>query len=754
MLRLLSSSALCVAVVLCLSGTVLAEKSVSVLAGTGVSGADGDGGLPKNAQVGGPFGVVVGPDGAVYVCETTTHRIRRIDQKKGTIETVAGSGRKGYSGDGGPAREADLNEPYEIRFDSAGNMFFVEMQNHIVRRVDRQTGKISTVAGTGQSGFGGDGGAAVKAQMNRPHSIALDSSDNLYICDIGNHRIRIVDLKTGMIDTFAGTGKKQRTPDGASLSGTPLNGPRALDFDGRNSLYLALREGNQVFRIDLASGTLHHVAGTGKKGYTGDGGPAKQATLSGPKGIALAANGDIYLADTESHTIRVVRAESGTIETVIGNGEKGNGSEGNPAACTMDRPHGVYVDQAGTVYVGDSNNHRVLVMAAADDSETTRPAGHSVAWKRLKLDERFRSEGVAAADVNRDGKMDVIAGDVWYEAPSWKTHEIRPPGEFVAGVGYSNSFCNFSYDINKDGWDDLIYIGFPGASFHWYENPKGKETHWKEHEIWTSICNESPAYVDLNGDKKPELIFGSQPEKQMGYVEIPSAAEAGEKWKFVAISEPGDPMQNGTFKYYHGLGVGDLNQDGQSDVIIPNGWWEAPQKPSAGTWKFHPFILSETGRGAALKAANIHCEDLDLDGDQDLVMSSAHAYGVWWFENVGSNESPDFKYHLIDKSYSQTHALEFVDINGDGQKDLVTGKRFFAHNGSDPGGKDEVVMYWYEIRKSRGKAPEFIPHEIEAGKGTGVGTQFQVHDMNGDGRPDIVLSNKKGVNVLMQVDAD
>jgi streptogramin lyase len=332
---------------------------VVTLAGNGTSGRTGDGGPAGEATVGGPFGVAIGPDNALYVCETTTHVVRRIDGKTGIITTVAGSGEKGYSGDGGPALEAKLNEPYEVRFDTEDNMYFVEMQNNIVRKVDAKTGVITTVAGSGERGFGGDGGPAVKAKLNRPHSIAVDHDQNLYICDIGNHRIRKVDLKTGTITTFAGTGEKKSTPDGASIAGTPLKGPRALDFDGDHSLYLALREGNAVYRIDLETETLHHLAGTGKTGYTGDGGPAKEAELSGPKGIALGSNGDIYLADTESHTIRVIRNASGIIETIVGDGRKGDGPDGDPLKCRLDRPHGIFVDGVGNVYIGDSLNHRV-----------------------------------------------------------------------------------------------------------------------------------------------------------------------------------------------------------------------------------------------------------------------------------------------------------------------------------------------------------------------------------------------------------
>ena len=306
-----------------------------------------------------PFGISYGPDGALYVCEVGSHLIRRIDLQTGDAKTVAGTGKKGYSGDGGPATQAQLNEPYEVRFDKDGNMLFVEMQNHLIRKVDHKTGVISTIAGTGVAGFSGDGGPANKAQMNQPHSIALDDMDRLYVCDIKNHRIRTIDPQTGTITTFAGTGEKTKTPDGASFDGTPLNGPRALDFDGKQSLFLALREGNAIFRMDLKSRTYHHLAGTGKSGYSGDGGPGQVAQLAGPKGVSLSKAGDLYFADTESHTVRVLRAKTGIVETVIGDGQPGDGPDGDARKCRLDRPHGVYVSPDGWLYVGDSNNHRV-----------------------------------------------------------------------------------------------------------------------------------------------------------------------------------------------------------------------------------------------------------------------------------------------------------------------------------------------------------------------------------------------------------
>lgn len=382
-------------------------------------------------------------------------------------------------------------------------------------------------------------------------------------------------------------------------------------------------------------------------------------------------------------------------------------------------------------------------------------------WVRIRLDDRFRSEGAAAADLNHDGTPDVIAGDVWYAAPAkgttehvdgtkWNLNEIRPAGEFVAGIGYSNSFANFAWDVDADGWQDAIIIGFPGDPFRWYKNPgKADAGHWESFELWTSACNESPEFEDLNGDQVPELIMGSQPEAQMGFLQFAAPEKSREKLAFQAVSEPGDPNQNGTFKYYHGLGAGDMNGDGHRDVLICHGWWESPgDLKSKATWKFHPIrIETESGAQPLPGASNLYADDFDSDGDADLFLSSAHSFGVWWAENTGTET---WKLHEIDKSFSQTHAVEQVDINGDGQLDYVTGKRFFAHNGGDPGAYDPVVMYWFEVIREKGKPPVFKPHQILAGLGTGVGTQFVIHDMNVDGKPDIVLSNKKGVNVLLQ----
>jgi sugar lactone lactonase YvrE/dienelactone hydrolase len=332
------------------------------IAGTGVAGFSGDGGDGKKAQVNNPYGLVVGPDGALYFCEIGTHRIRRLDLRTNTISTVVGTGQKGYSGNGGPALEASLNEPYEVRFDKDGNMFFAEMQNHVVRRVDAKTKIITTVAGTGTAGFSGDGGPATQAQLRQPHSITFDGQGRLLICDIGNQRIRRVDLKTGTIETWAGTGEAKPTPDGAALADAPLNGPRALTTGSDGSLYLVLRGGNAVYRIDPREARIYHLAGTGETGYSGDGGPAKTAKFAGPKGIAWAPDNSLYLADTENHTIRRIDLKSGVITTIVGTGKRGDGPDGDATACQLSRPHGIFVNADGKVYVADSESHRVRTL--------------------------------------------------------------------------------------------------------------------------------------------------------------------------------------------------------------------------------------------------------------------------------------------------------------------------------------------------------------------------------------------------------
>ncbi len=338
-----------------------APPRVRTIAGTGVAGAGADGDEALLTALSNPYGLVIGPGpaGALYFCDLDTARIRSMDMSSRRITTVAGNGRPGYSGDGGPATAASLKAPHEVRFDRDGNFYIVERDNHAVRRVDCATGTISTIAGTGTAGFAGDGGPAAKALLRQPHSIAFDSAGSLLICDIGNNRIRIVDIKTGVIGTLAGTGERQRTPDDAPLEGTPLNEPRSMDTDAAGNIFVVLRAGNAVFKINQQAKRITRIAGTGETGLRD--GDARQATFSGPKGIACTPEGDLWIADTENHVIRVFRAQTREVSTLIGTGERGDGPDGEPRQCKLNRPHGVFLHR-GLVYVGDSENHRIRVL--------------------------------------------------------------------------------------------------------------------------------------------------------------------------------------------------------------------------------------------------------------------------------------------------------------------------------------------------------------------------------------------------------
>ena len=333
---------------------LFAAPSVSTLVGSGAPGH-------SESAVSNPYGLVIGPDGALYFCDLDNQRIRRFDLRTHRMTDVAGNGQPAYAGDRGPAADGSLNMPHELLFDPAGHMYIAERDNHVVRRVDRATGLLSTVAGSGVAGFSGDGGPASKAQLRQPHSIALGADNRLLICDVGNHRIRAVDLSTGGIDTIGGTGDRLATPDGAPLKGTPLNGPRTMVIGPDGTAYLALREGNALYRIAPRTGTVHHLAGTGEQGYSGDGGPARLARLAGPKGLALSGR-NLYLADTENHAIRKIDLGTGIITTVLGTGARGDGPESDPLQCKLSRPHGLFADGSDTLYVSDSESHRIRIL--------------------------------------------------------------------------------------------------------------------------------------------------------------------------------------------------------------------------------------------------------------------------------------------------------------------------------------------------------------------------------------------------------
>ena len=333
--------------------------TITTFAGTGERRFGGDGGpSDPGPQLDDPTGVAVDGAGNLYIADASNHRIRKVDST-GTITTIAGTGEQGFGGNGGPATQAPLNYPYGVAVDGAGNLYIADVGNHRIRKVD-STGTIITIAGTEERGFSGDGGPAIQAQLDAPSGVAVDELGNLYIADRNNHRIRRVD-STGTITTIAGTEERGFSGDGGPATQAPLFLPTGVAVDGAGNLYIADQYNHRIRRVD-STGTITTIAGTGELGFGGDGGPAIQAQLGDPTGVAVDGPGNLYIADQYNHRIRRVDS-TGTITTIAGTGERGFSGDGGPAIqAQLDDPTGVAVDGAGNLYIADASNHRIRLL--------------------------------------------------------------------------------------------------------------------------------------------------------------------------------------------------------------------------------------------------------------------------------------------------------------------------------------------------------------------------------------------------------
>ena len=346
------------------------------------------------------------------------------------------------------------------------------------------------------------------------------------------------------------------------------------------------------------------------------------------------------------------------------------------------------------------------------------------------------SETCAVADVNQDGKLDIISGENWYEqrssgaagaGPEWIKHKFR---SLDYREYYVDDFSDLPIDVNGDGYPDLVTATWFTNRLSWYENPRGREAPWRETVIQSGYPVEFAFLVDLLNTGKPQQLlpqFGDEKAPLAWYELTGTGAEA--QWVKHEVSPQ---------SYGHGIGAGDVNGDGRTDILTPKGWFEAPPDPRNGRWIFHPeFDLGVTGF--------IYTEDVNGDGLPDLVTSAAHGYGIFWYEQrKNSSGQRSWIKHVVDDSWSQSHALTLVDLNRDGRRDLVTGKRFMAHNGRDPGEREPLGVYWYESSNVEGR-PEWVRHIIDYSTRAGGGMQIPVVDIDGDGDLDVVVAGKSGL---------
>lgn len=375
----------------------------------------------------------------------------------------------------------------------------------------------------------------------------------------------------------------------------------------------------------------------------------------------------------------------------------------------------------------------VLLMAANVSAD-------EVKFKKTVVDAKFRSEGVAVADFNNDGKMDIAVGTVMYLAPDWHMVNIAEEAKEYDPKGYSDSFWCVASDLNGDQWIDLIVNRIPGQATDWWENPGEKGGPWTRHLLVEVMSNENPIVADLAGDGRAWILCGWSPDANADsdrrrVVAMMPAMDPYSLWGVRFISAEG---QSGSMRYDHGFGCGDVNGDGRNDVVAMTGWYEGPENlDQSAEWVFHSTPISDP-------CSQMIVQDFNGDGRADILSASAHNYGFWWHEQ---NEDGTFTTHEIDKTVSQLHSLEFVDIDGDGQNEAVLGKRWQAHWQGDPGWEDPAVLMYWDWECKDGQVT-WTKHEID--NDSGVGIQFTIIDINGDGKLDIITSNKKGVFLFEQ----
>ncbi|MCA9264412.1 MAG: VCBS repeat-containing protein [Planctomycetales bacterium] len=394
-------------------------------------------------------------------------------------------------------------------------------------------------------------------------------------------------------------------------------------------------------------------------------------------------------------------------------------------------------------------HHRITfaVVLCALWSGITRGEEHTLhTFERQRLTDVYYSEGATAGDLNQDGQADVVYGPYWFAGPDFKEkHELYPPAA-QNREGYADNFFSWIYDFNGDGRPDIFVVGFPGTPAYVYENPgsDGWDKHWPKHQVFDWVSNESPQLTNIYGDERPELVCTRDGFFGFATVDWDKPFEA---WTFHPVS-----VQIAASRFGHGLGIGDVNGDGRPDILHAQGWFEQPANNAADSrWKQHDVKFT-----SAYGGAEMYAYDVDGDGDNDIITSdAAHDFGLGWYEQVASEDGPTFQYHEImgdhpaDNMYgvlfTEPHSVNLVDIDGDGLKDIVTGKTFYSHHRQSPMWDAGAVVYWFRLTRGD-DGVQWIPYQADGE--AGIGRQVSVVEITGDGLPDIVVGGMKGAHVL------